>query len=160
MNYIDRETIRMDALVSERLTSKDSIVDIYGFCALSMLSETFEHGDIENDVIGYSHHRSGMHSPIMRTHNSFTPSQKLKLALSMAEPLSHLHNYEGGIIVHDDLDLGQYLWTDETKTSVKLNDFNRAEFMLYDEENQEFCEYKNGKGGGYVSPFARLWHTS
>jgi len=29
------------------------------------------------------------------------------------------------LIVHDDLDLGQYLWTDETKTSVRLNDFNR-----------------------------------
>ena len=35
--------------------------------------------------------------------------------------------------------------------TVKLGDFNRAEFMLYDEENGEYCKYRNGPGNGDVS---------
>lgn len=31
---------------------------------------------------------------------------------------------------------------------IKLNDFNRAEIMLWDEENQEYCKYRNNPGMG------------
>ena len=62
-----------------------------------------------------------------------------------------MHNYKDGVIIHDDIQLSQFLWTDGTKTAVKLNDFNRAEVMLWDEENQEYCTFCNGKGGGDVS---------
>jgi len=34
---------------------------------------------------------------------------------------------------------------------VKLNDFNRAEFMLWDEEEKEYCKYGEGYGQGNVS---------
>ena len=31
---------------------------------------------------------------------------------------------------------------------IKLNDFNRAEAMLYDENDETYCRYSNGPGGG------------
>lgn len=33
------EFVRMDALIMERLTASDRIVDIYGHCAVSVLTE-------------------------------------------------------------------------------------------------------------------------
>jgi hypothetical protein len=33
---------------------------------------------------------------------------------------------------------------------VRLNDFNRAEFMLWNEEKQEYCKYQNNPGHGDV----------
>ena len=49
-------------------------------------------------------------------------------------------------VVHDDIHLAQFLYTDDGR--MKLNDFNRAEVMLYDEEKEEYCYYRNGRGGG------------
>ena len=46
--------------------------------------------------------------------------------------------------------LSQYLLSAD-KTIVKLNDFNRAEFMLWDEEGEEYCKYSEGHGNGNVS---------
>ena len=31
---------------------------------------------------------------------------------------------------------------------LKLNDFNRGEAMLFDEERGSYCQYRNVKGGG------------
>ena len=69
----------------------------------------------------------------------------------MADSLAALHNFEGGVIVHDDVQLSQFLYTSNDKTHIKLNDFNRAEFMLWDDEKEEYCRYQNGKGHGSVS---------
>ena len=59
------------------------------------------------------------------------------------------------MIVHDDIQLPQYLVTKEGKKDwrsaevvVKLNDFNRGVFMQYDEEHHEYCRYRNGPGAG------------
>lgn len=154
MAYDDFEYVRMDAYVTERLTSNDRIVDIFGYCGLSMLTEYFAHGDIEDDVVGFPHHRKAF-NPLedeeLTTYNNFTGPAKLQLALDMVRPVIALHNFEDGVIVHDDIQLCQYLWTDETKSAVKLNDFNRAEIMLWDEQENKYCKYKNGHGHGDVS---------
>jgi len=42
--------------------------------------------------------------------------------------------------------LGQFLLTDDGH--VKLNDFNRAEIMLFNEKDQEYCPYITAAGGG------------
>ena len=52
--------------------------------------------------------------------------------------------------MHGDIQLSQFLYTND-KSKVKLNDFNRAEFMLWDDENGEYCRYTNGRGHGNVS---------
>ena len=37
------------------------------------------------------------------------------------------------------------------KYEMKLNDFNRAEIMLWTGKDQEYCKYRNNPGGGDVS---------
>ena len=80
--------------------------------------------------------------------NSLTPTQKLQYALEQTEPLALLHGFPGGVLVHDDLQLPQYLVTSDGH--LKLNDFNRAEFMLWNDQDREYCKYKNNPGHGDV----------
>ncbi|KAL3943377.1 MAG: hypothetical protein SGBAC_002543 [Bacillariaceae sp.] len=138
------EFVRMDAIVAERLTSSPRIYDIYGYCGLGILSEFFPHGDLEEEIVpdedasvedGYS------------PQNELSPVQKLIVAKQMADAVADLHGHEGGIIVHQDIQLSQFLWNAD-KTIVKLNDFNRAEFVLFDDHKNEYCGYWEGVGSG------------
>lgn len=138
------EYVRMDAIVAERLTSSPRTFDVYGYCGLSLLSEFFYHGDIEDHVYAGEKHKA--------PDTLITPEQKLVLALEMAESLADLHGYSNGMILHSDVQLGQFL-LNKDKTRLKLNDFNRAEFLLWDETNQAYCQHRNGKGhGNWRSP--------
>jgi serine/threonine protein kinase len=143
----------MDAIVAERLSSSPRTFDLFGFCALSILSEYFYHDDIESVVApgsGYMKAKDLHDEDELKPQNDLTAPQKLALALEMAEGLADLHGYSGGLIIHDDVQLSQYLFN-EDKSVLKLNDFNRAEFAFWDEANQEYCRYENGRGGGNVS---------
>jgi hypothetical protein len=81
--------------------------------------------------------------------NNLTSTMKLVWALEMAESISLLNNHKNGVIVHDDVQLVQWLVTEDHE-HLKLNDFNRAEVMMYDEANQEYCKYRNNPGNGDV----------
>lgn len=150
-NFEMMEYMRMDALVAERLTSKEKIYDIYGHCGLATLSELFYHGDIYDTVIGgndgYFFVEDLDDEDEVDPQNNLSPNQKLVLALEMAEGLSELHGYEDSLMIHDDVQLVQFL-LDKDKTMLKLNDFNRAEFPLWDENRKDYCRYLNGRGKG------------
>lgn len=50
-------------------------------------------------------------------------------------------------------DVQPFQWLVAEDGNIKLNDFNRAEFMLYDEGHGEYCKYRNGVGpGDYRAP--------
>jgi serine/threonine protein kinase len=86
--------------------------------------------------------------------NEWTPTKKLQMALEMAEALAYVHGFEGGVMVHDDIKIGQYLMNEQGQ--LKLNDFNRGEIMFYDDHYHsphhnnnnghggEYCKYRNG----------------
>jgi hypothetical protein len=151
------EYVRMDAIVAERLTASPRIYDIYGYCGLSIVSEFFYHGDLESRAIGGDEdgrmQPKDLHDELaVNPQNNLTAAQKLVLALDMAEGLADLHGYENGLMIHDDVQLSQFLMS-EDRTRVKLNDFNRAEFPLWDEEHEQYCRYQNGQGhGNWRSP--------
>jgi hypothetical protein len=131
-DYIDYEFMRMDAIVSERFTSSPLIVDIYGFCGLSMMSEYLSMGDLQNHATpggDRSHPVTLNDSEDVDPKNDFSATAKLTLSLEMAESIALLHSYKDGVIVHDDIQLGQFLASKEG--FLKLNDFNRAEIMLW-----------------------------
>ena len=133
-------------------TSSPLTFDIYGYCGISILSEFFHHGDIEKLVIpnsGYRKIGTFDQTAGVRPQNQFTAQEKLVMALEMAKGLAVLHGYKNGIIVHDDVQLSQYLFNEDFSV-LKLNDFNRAEFMLWDEGKNAYCLYQNGRGHGNV----------
>jgi len=133
LDYVDMENIRIDSLIAERFSSHPRFVDMYAYCGFSQVAEVFRHSDTEDKIVGYDE-RNELFNPLkeykLKPRNSFTPSEKLFLALEMVEPLVAMHTYPGGPIVHDDVDLGQYLWADGNFRDIKLNDFNRAGAFL------------------------------
>ncbi|KAI2488633.1 protein kinase [Fragilaria crotonensis] len=87
----------------------------------------------------------------VRPQNDYTPLEKLEFGLAMAESLAVLHSYVGGLIVHDDVQLCQWLRTRDGR--LVLGDFNRAQIMDWNEKKGEYCLYNNGYAfGNYRSP--------
>ena len=78
------------------------------------------------------------------------PIDKLEIATAMAESLALLHGFPEGVIVHGDVYLAQFMLSRD-RTTIKLNDFNRAEIMQWDDENQDYCKYQKVGLRGNVS---------
>lgn len=148
----DYESTRIDALVAEIFSHNERFVEPYGHCALAVLAEAITGGTVDERAIPIQRDRDNDVIRLDDAHdvdpkNDLTVRQKLTWSLEMAEALAFMHNYEGGLIVHDDAHLEQFLVTSDG-LHVKLQDFNRAEIMLWDEERQEYCRYVNGYGYG------------
>jgi serine/threonine protein kinase len=151
-NYEDFEYMRMDAIVSEKLTWSPLIVDIYGFCGTGMINEAMEKGTLKQVAVPTGAGRLGY--PLdpnkeLEVRNTLNESEKLSYALQMAEGVRVLHSYPDGVIVHDDIQLSQFLL--DAYGTLKLNDFNRAEIMLWNDKDKEYCRYRNNPGHGDVS---------
>jgi len=150
----DLETFRNtlnDALVMERLTGSPRIVDIFGHCGGTVWVEALIH-EVEEVIV----HGNGMAKQEdlpkeLTPLNDYTVEEKLDIALAMAESLADLHGFRDGVIVHDDVQLGQ--WLQAGDGILKLGDFNRAEVMDYNEKEEEYCRYYNGGCyGNYRAP--------
>lgn len=58
-----------------------------------------------------------------------SPETKLQVALEIAESLAELHGFAGGVIVHGDVQLGQWLQQESTNGRLVLGDFNLAKVL-------------------------------
>ncbi len=140
-----------DALVMEKLTGSPRIIDIYAHCGGTVWVEAVPH-EVEEMIIG----GRGMAKPEdlpeeLTPRNDYTVEEKLDLALTMAESIADLHGFRDGVIVHDDVQLCQWLRTRDGR--LKLGDFNRAEIMQYNTEKNKYCKYWNGDCyGNYRAP--------
>ncbi|KAL7465378.1 hypothetical protein ACHAXS_005698 [Conticribra weissflogii] len=137
---------RRDALVMERLRTSHHVVQIYGYCANTVLTQAISHtlDDViyarENEEIKTWSPRGGLHtSPPLeswmgRDENGEllatreTEIGRIRLALGVFRGLKDLHEGLDLPIVHADLQAKQYL-VDSTTGRVYLNDFNRCRFL-------------------------------
>ncbi len=106
--HADYEFVRMDAMVAERLTSSPRIYEIYGFCGLSILSEFFPHGDMEDVATphgGYLLTEEAQEDYLdeLEPYNDLSNEQRLVMSLQMAEALADLHGDVSGVISHQDM---------------------------------------------------------
>jgi hypothetical protein len=149
-NYELHEMIRIDANVMNQLSTHKQIVNLYTHCGISLIVQsingprldTIMMNDERKELIEQGKDEDSLP-------DRWTPTQKLDMAIKMAEALSLLHSHPGGVIVHGDVQHVQYL-LDEDGESVILSDFNRAEPLLFDESTGEYCKYVVGRGGGNV----------
>lgn len=107
--HAEYEFVRMDAMVAERLTSSPRIYEIYGFCGLSILSEFFPHGDMEDVAVshgeGYLLTEEAQEDYLdeLEPFNDLSNEQRLVMSLQMAESLADLHGDISGAIAHQDV---------------------------------------------------------
>lgn len=148
-NYDLHEMIRTDANVMNQLSAHKQIVDLYAHCGLSLIVQSINGPNIQAVLMNYKREELIEDGEEDSLPDLWNPTQKLDMALKMAEALSLLHSHPGGVIVHGDVQFVQYL-LDEDGESVILSDFNRAEPLLFDESTGEYCKYVVGRGGGNV----------
>lgn len=133
------ESHRLDAIVYERLTASPFIVDTYGFCGNSGLFDYSTEGNIKHVI------RDGV----------LTSMDMLRLSLQVASAIATLHEFDsqlgrGAAIAHSDVSASQFILVDGT---YKLNDFNKCNFIQWDEIKQEPCKFYTGnKAGASRSP--------
>lgn len=98
----------MDALVMERLTSSPRIVDVYSHCGSAVwveaipyeLEEVIIHGDgyMKQESQQQPYPDGSESDQELRSYNSYTPQEKLSIALAMAESLADLHGHPEGVM--------------------------------------------------------------
>jgi hypothetical protein len=123
---------RRDALVMERTTSSPYVVDGYGFCGNTVLTEYL---DAPLDDFLYDGRGVGM---VDATRD--TAEGRVRLALDVARGVAALHAVHGGPIVHADIQARQFLLTATGRT--KINDFNRCRFMATNKQTGKTCPFR------------------
>lgn len=133
--------VRKEALILERLTPSPRVLDIYSHCGYSVLVEAMA-SDINEQIVPYKGYMrqsklDEMQEFDVHPRNNFTVSEKLQIALDMAESLADIHGFQGGLIVHADVHLDQWLVAPDR--SVKLNDFGDSYQAPWDRKRKEYC---------------------
>ena len=126
-------------MVMELLTSSPWIADIYSFCALSSIIE-YAPGNIEKLVLPTGGEKEDDDDPTPV--NTIKPQRKLEMALELAKGIATMHGHSDGVIANVDVQIGQFCRGRDGL--IKVLDFNRAEVLLYDEEQEEYCRFENG----------------
>ncbi len=150
--------ISTDALIMERLTSSLRIMNIYGYCSTSVATE-FVHHEIENIIVpngGYDiikldkDNNSNNANDNNPSQNKLNATEKLHIAYEMALSIADLHGFHDGIIVHDDIQLRQWLRREDDGRLI-LGDFNRARILRWNDVDNVYCKFRTGTAFGDVS---------
>jgi serine/threonine protein kinase len=119
------ERNRVDALAMERLTASPYVINIYGFCAMTVVQE----------FAGRQIHEKPMN-----------PNESLDVAIQVATGIRDIHyidNADQPVLVHNDINLANILMTDTGRPI--LNDFNVAILLMQrdnnDDKNTSYSSY-------------------
>lgn len=128
---------RVDAIASERLTSAPDIVDIYGYCGMSVLNEPSSGWD--------------MRHLLLLKGSVWEPKEILALILQASKALAHVHSFDyssgrNATLVHNDITYNNYVLSMYGK--LKLGDFNRAVPLRWNKTTNESCGFRQRKLGG------------
>ena len=132
---------RRDAVAMERLTGSQYVMDIYGYCGNSGLFEFGDGGSLDDSVLDNNNE------------DQWSPSEKLIVAYQAAAGLSDFHNWDKeGVpaMAHTDITPTQFVYVGESGL-YKLNDFNRARFLRFNQKTNKTCTYQIGNNPGMVS---------
>lgn len=158
--------ILAEAVIMDQLAASDRITNIYGHCAFSIIVEAGAF-DMRNSILPDSEYQhDGVPGTISQTAldalsvtdahpmNNFTAAEKLQLLLTMAESMAEVHGLPTGPAVVSDIAVSQWLRAVDGQRLI-LNDFDNANFLPWDFNSQQYCQYESGYLGGFKSPEER-----
>jgi hypothetical protein len=145
-----KEDMRKDAMVMELLSSSPRVIDIYCHCAMSSVTEYAPtnmdayimptEGYTPKSILRGTMRNDELERPL---NDHISPEEKLEIALEMAKCVAVLHGFKDGPIVHVDVKVDQFFRGRDG--FIKMIDYNRAEALLYDSENEKYCKWTNGE---------------
>jgi hypothetical protein len=157
-------TMRIEALLMERLSASPHIGDIFGYCAMSTFVQegeeiTYdivpaedsgrERGRISQQELDGVYQTNGV-SPFNEP--KLNVKDKLVIALQMSKSLAELHGYAGGVIVHDDVFPDQWMKVPGSDNQIFLNDLNNAVVLDWHQTEQRYCRYHVSYLGSFRAP--------
>lgn len=111
------EFMRMEGTTNAILAPNPFVVNMYGFCSFSMFSEAVMGGDIEHKAVPifnrYEHCKEALDEEKLTKLNHLHPTTKIEWSLDMAQAVALLHNHERGVMIHDDIQLPQFLLAED-----------------------------------------------
>ena len=139
------EMSRIDALVMDLLSHSPHISDIYAYCGQAVITEYCPE-EVQSKIV-LEEWDDGEHDAAdddeAESRNNLSVAEKLQLALDFAKPLGDMHDRSHhGVMIHVDVKPDQY--QRGIDGTLKLLDFNRANFLLYNEEEGEYCPQNEG----------------
>lgn len=117
------ELNRVDALAMDMLTASPRVIDIYGFCGMSVMTEFA--GD-----------------SVSLLADKLRPVGKLKLAFMIAQSVAAVHGIDGGdnvTLVHNDINFSNVVIGRNRKPL--LNDFNLAVLQMWNRRTKKPCTF-------------------
>lgn len=128
---------RIDAIVSERLTSSPHVIDVYGACGASALNE-YADGGMFARTFRHKYSDSG----------GYTDRELLLFARDAALAITAIHDIDGRgnvtSVVHHDLRAENFLTTNGT---LKVADFNNGQLLRWDFDKNTSCFGFDWSGG-------------
>lgn len=127
---------RIDAVAMERLTSSPHVINVFGFCGHSVITEFAE----------------GTRVGTLADKSAKTPLARLKIARDIAMGLADVHGIDGDGIatfVHLDINPANVVSIGGT---LKLNDFNIGIIRRWNQTSNQPCGFKNAQ---YPNPQVR-----
>lgn len=134
---------RRDAVAMERLTGKEDVVDIYGYCGNSGIFQYSQDGDVYGMIWGTTHKTTENENIL------YSPYKALQTAEQISSGIAAAHTFDYNAYNDDEMnnDAGNYAkmaHTDITPTQFvmingryRLNDFNRCRFIRWDTEQKQ-----------------------
>ena len=133
---------RRDAVAFEQLTASPHVADIYGHCANSALFDFAHEGDLYGAFEQQDTDQDG------NQREAFSRETVLSVAIGVARSIVDAHHFDSRgrpTIAHTDIKPDQWILVDG---QYKLNDFNRARFLTWDDTTSSTCGFTVGKNGG------------
>lgn len=118
------ENNRVDAIAMDQLSKSPYVIDIYGFCGMSVFTEFA--GKVISEVV-----------------DKLEPIEKLKLAKMVAQGVADVHGIDGPdrvSLVHNDLNFANIVISQTTGVPL-VNDFNVANLNMVNHEKGETCPF-------------------
>lgn len=132
---------RRDALATARTSSSPFTINMFAFCGHTVLTEYSQEGSLSDAIW-----------PV-EGNCTLSAKQRFRYALDVAKglvDLQHADRPDVATISHTDITPSQYMILNGT---IKLNDFNRARFITFDEKSGQGCPFRVGMNPGkYRSP--------
>jgi hypothetical protein len=127
---------RIDAIASERLTSAPNVMDIYGFCGMSVINEPSSGWEMRH---------------LLKSGAVWEPLEILEFVLQASQGLAHAHSidYSSGrnvTLVHNDITHNNYVLS--MNGTLKLSDFNRAVPLRWNKTSNKSCGFQQRRLGG------------
>lgn len=153
-NYAFAQT-QMEVLAMIQTSSSNRTMDLYAYCATSVLVEPgepferyispYEEKEFSRNKLRRMHDKNQKDSDVIPM-NQYTSNERLEIALAMAESIAELHGNREGVIINHDLGFDQFLISKKDGL-IKMSDLNKARNIYWNPNNNQYCKMYSAQYG-------------